>query len=171
MAQNDELITLADVRKYRDVDSQFSSVRFSAFLKEVQDIDLQEFLGSTLWYHFFTNITDEKYQNLLNGEEYVDGTDTLYFDGLKPFLVWAWLVILPLENNVHHTQSGMVDYMHSNTRMPSSSAINQAKEVYKKNMIAEQNKIINYLNVKNDIYTLWNSKCKENGSSLNFDII
>jgi len=171
MALNDQLITIADVRKYRDVDSNFSATRFAAFLKEVQDIDLYNFFGAALWYDFFTNISEVKYQALLNGEEYTDDNDTVYYQGLKPFLVWAWLVILPLENNVHHTQSGMVDYLRDHTRMPSSAAINQAKEVYKKNMLAEQNKIINYLNEKKETYPLWNQKCKGNTSSLNFDII
>lgn len=171
MALNDKLITITDVRTKRDVDTNFSDDRFNGFLSEVQDGDLQELLGPELWLDFFENIEDAKYVTLLDGETYECSGKTVYYPGLKPFLIWAWLGLLPLEGNVHHTQSGDVSYLRDVTQSPSKASMNQAKENYKKNMLIENNKIVQYLNEKSDVYPLWVNTDKVNETSLTIDFI
>ena len=171
MALGDELITLSNVRQYRDVDTQYDPVRFSAFLKEVQEHDLKELLGDALWLNFFENITDINYATLLNGVEYTYNNQTILYSGLKPFLVWAWLAKLPLEGNLHHTQSGDVSYLRDITASPSKSVMNQALENYKQNKLVERNKIIQFLNTNPNTYPLWESDYQQNTTNLQFDII
>ncbi len=171
MALKDQIITIAEIREYRDLDAGFDPVRFNGFLQEVQNVNLQDLLGPELWYDLFTNIGVAKYVTLINGEAYTVLGETVYYPGLKPFLIWAWLSKMPSEGDVHHTQSGEVSYLREVTRTPSSSALNYARENYKKNMMIERNKIIKYLNEKNDIYPLWDDKSEKKITNLQFDII
>ncbi len=171
MALNDPLIALSDIREYRDVDVNYDPVRFTGFLNEVQNVDLRELLGDALWLDFFENLTDANYLLLLNGENYIYNGDTVHYPGLKPYLVWTWLNILPLEGNVHHTQSGDVSYLRDVTSPPSKAALNQAKENYKKNMLVEQNKIVQYLNTKSSEYPLWVGKRQTDQTGLNFSFV
>lgn len=171
MALNDKLITIADVRKKRDVDQDYSTDRFNGFLTEVQDGELQALLGSELWLDLFENTSDSKYQTLLNGEVYVYQGGNVYFPGVKDFLVWAWLNLLPLEGNLHHAQSGDVSYMREVTQAPSKAVVNQAKENYKVNMMRESNKVIQYLNTKYETYPLWDRTDKTEETSLTIDFI
>jgi hypothetical protein len=171
MALNDELITITDVRSYRDVDSSYDSTRFSGFLKEVQEGELMDLLGDALWLDFFKNTADTKYAELLNGKEYTYQGETVLFPGLKPYLVWGWLSKLPLEGNVHHTQSGDVSYLRDVTANPSKSALSQAKENYKKNILIERNKIVQFLDTESATYPLWDYTGKQNESNYQFNII
>lgn len=171
MALGQELITLDDVRNYRDVDKSYSTVRFSGFLKEVQEGDLRNLLGDSMWYEAFNTDFAAPYNVLLTGEPYTYNNETVFFDGIKPFLVWAWLSKLPLEGNVHHTQSGDVSYMREVTSQPNKAALSQAKENYKKNILIERNKIIQYLDTKSDNFPLWVPKNKQNESNYQFNII
>lgn len=171
MALGDELIDLTEIRKYRDVDAGFSSFRFSAFLKQVQEQDLKDVLGAELWLDFFKNSPDAKYQTLIDGEEYVSAGETVLYTGLKPFLVWSWLSKLPIEGNVHHTQSGDFSYLHDVTSKPTKAEIMHVKEDYKTSALIERNEIVRYLNENVSTYPQWNYKNKENRSSVQFDII
>jgi hypothetical protein len=171
MALNDPVITIEDVRTLRDVDTHYSGTRFGGFLKGIQDGDLQELLGAELWLDFFTDITDTKYTTLIDGEAYTYQGETILYPGLKPFLIWAWLGVLPLEGNVHHTQSGDYAYLKDVTTSPSKAAMNQAKETYKRNMMIESNKITRYLNAKTSVYPLWNSTSQDNETRLQIDFI
>jgi hypothetical protein len=171
MALGDALITLAEVRAYRDVDASFSSDRFAGFLKSVQEINLKQLLGDALWLDFFTNIADAKYVTLLNGENYTYNDETVYYPGLKPFLIWSWLINLPIDGNVHHTQSGEVSYLREVTQMPSKYQINQVLEDYKTNALNERNNIVQYLNTKRATYPLWNTDDEINITTHTIDII
>lgn len=171
MALNDPIITLAEVRQYRDVDSSYDSTRFAGFLRGVQDQDLRELLGDALWYDMFITDFAAPYDVLIDGESYEYNNETIYYPGLKPFLIWSWLSKLPLEGNNHHTQSGDVAYLRDVTQAPSAKIMNQVKEEYKRNAAIEANKIIQYLNQKRSTYPLWDSKDKKNESSYQFEII
>ena len=171
MALGDEIITLADVRQYRDVDQGYDSQRFSGFLREVQETDLRQLLGDELWLDFFDNIGDTNYQRLIDGDRYEYAGEIIYYPGLKPFLIWAWLGKLPLEGNVHHTQSGDFSYMRETTMRPMGAESRQAKENYKKNSLIESNKIKLFLNQNNTDYPLWDDKDLRNQTNFQFDII
>jgi hypothetical protein len=171
MALGQELITLDNIREYRDVDTGYSAVRFSAFLKQVQEQDLRNLLGEELWLDFFLNINDSKYQTLLIGEQYVENGETVLYNGLKPFLIWSWLSKLPIDGNVHHTQSGDYAYLHDVTAKPSKYEILQIKEDYKESALIEINNITRYLNQKSKIYTKWDSEDINNVTDFTFDVI
>lgn len=172
MAIGAKLITITDVRTKRDVDTSYDETRFNGFLEEIQNNDLQELLGAALWLDFFKATPDSGvYDLLLNGEEYICQGETILYPGLKPYLIWAWLSVLPLEGNLHHTQSGDVSYLRDVTTSPNKAVLNQAKENYKRNMLVEQNKIVQYLNTKSSVYPLWNSTNQTDQTKMQIDFI
>jgi len=81
MALQDPIITISDVRTIRDVDATYSEDRFTGYLNEIQDIYLKQLLGDALWYDFFNNIGDAKYQTLIDGETYTYSSETIYYPG------------------------------------------------------------------------------------------
>ena len=171
MALGDLLITIDDVRGYRDVDISYSTERFNSFLKDVQENELKDLLGDALWLDFFKNITDAKYIDLLNGKEYTYNNQTILYQGLKPFLCWAWLLKLPLEGNNHHTQSGDFAYIHDTVSRPSKYEVMQVTESYKSSKIVQRNGVIRFLNENSQDYALWASSYENNSSDLAFDFI
>lgn len=170
MALNDKLITIADVRVYRDISANYDTTRFNAMLLEIENIDLRRLLGDEFWYDFFINISATKYQTLLTGESYTYNGETIYYFGLKLYLIWKVLTKIAIEANVHHGDFGNKSFIDP-ANLPSKWEMNEVIEGYKSNALECQNNIIQYLNEKSSTYTLWDNKNQRSITSLTLDII
>lgn len=171
MALNDKIITISDVRTYRDLSANYSDSRFNAILLEVQNQQLRNLLGDELWLDFFLNITDSKYVTLKTGESYSYNSETVYFFGLKPYLIWSVLAIIALEGNVFFGDAGNKTFDELTAPKPAKWEINEIVEGFKTNAADQANNIIQYLNQKASTYTKWNSKNQSNITNKTLDVL
>ena len=171
MALNDLLTTLAEVRTYREIDQNFSSVRFASYLKEVQDIHLKNLLGQSLWYDFFINISQDKYDKLLKGKTYVYNNETIYYPGLKPFIIWCFLLKNINEGNINHTNRGTLQF-NPDTSVPAEKyQIQQTVGSYQLNIKTEENNIKRFLNQNYIDYPLWDILHEDNTTALSIQVL
>ena len=80
------LITETDLREFWSVGKNVPKERINPQILRAQQSDLKPFLGGSLYYDFVTNLSDSKYQELLNGKEYEYNGETVFFGGVKPML-------------------------------------------------------------------------------------
>jgi len=85
-------ITLADVKALHPT-AELDGAVLEPHIQKAQDLDLRPVLGDVLYYDFMSKflVTGDAsyaiYQTLLNGGSYTYAGNTIYFDGLKPFMV------------------------------------------------------------------------------------
>lgn len=171
MALNDQLITIADVRGFKGVSVNIDTTDFSAYLKRVQNTGLRELLGDALWYDLFINKTETKYANLIHGCSWTYNSQTVYYNGLKPFLSYSWLILYGLEGNVQHTNAGNYTF-DPETGLPLKTIDrNQSVSSYRTEQSIERNNILLFLNNNTATYTLWQSKSRENPTRNIIDFI
>ncbi len=115
--------------------------------------------------------TENKYVKLLNGESYTKDSDTIQYNGLRPFISWKLLAIFVTDGTIKHSDTGNFSITGQNFRTPSSGEINASKSTYLQNSTREENHIIDYLNEKSTDFTLWNSKGQENIQKYNMVVI
>lgn len=160
------LININDVRAYRDLDPKYDGERFNAFLRDVQRMNLNEFLGDAMYYDFMQNITDANYANLLNGTTYTFQSKTVEYMGLKPILVFWWLAKAVREGDHFLVNYGNVEFM-DNPQQNYQNA--KTKEIIAgDHMISAsryQNKAIQFLDENKTDYPLWESKKKVKGTN------
>ncbi|MHA2367047.1 MAG: DUF6712 family protein [Candidatus Hodarchaeales archaeon] len=171
MALNDPIITISDVRQYEDVDQNYSSERFSGFLKQIQNNNLRKLLGAELWLDFFENISDSKYTTLISGENYSYNGETIYYPGLKPFLVFNMLTKIIVGGDVFHTNRGNFKYNPETAQPIEKYQLQEKKTDYLTTEKFYENEIIKYLNEKSSTYTLWNGKSQSNETDFTFKIV
>jgi hypothetical protein len=171
MALNDEIITLSDVREYEDVDANYSTIRFSGFLKQIQNNNLRKLLGAELWLDFFNNISDAKYVTLINGEEYEFNGETILYPGLKPFLVFNMLTKIIIKGDVFHTNRGNFNYNPETAQPIEKIQLKETKGDYLISIKFYENEVIKYLNENTTTYPLWNGKRQSQETDFEFNII
>lgn len=84
------LITLADIRKTRDISSSVKEIRVNNFIRDAELTDLRELLGEVLYHDIVTDptlTTRGSYPDLLNGSTYTYSDYTYSHPGLKAVLV------------------------------------------------------------------------------------
>jgi hypothetical protein len=160
------LITIADVQKFRRIDSKFNQEKFDAYLNEVQRNNLRNLLGDALYYAF---MNDDKisgiYKDLLDGKVYnYDNTEIQYF-GLKPFISYCWLSIAVREGDLFISTTGPVNFANNPQR---HFELSKEKEriaiAYTEIANDYANDIIKFLNENNENYPLWKNKKETNSS-------
>ena len=84
------LLTLTDFTDYRDISPNTDAERLNVYIRESQVRELRTFLGDELYlklildYDETTNtFTDQRYTDIYFGVDYVNGTKTIRFNGLK----------------------------------------------------------------------------------------
>src|SRR5689334_14775237 len=103
------IITLQDIKQYRPT-ADLDGVRWEPFCVESQDQDLRPVLGDGLFYDFMTKWYSTgdpmyaSYQSLLNGVNYTLNGQAVYFDGLKPMMVYYTLARLVQNQQVNITR-------------------------------------------------------------------
>lgn len=171
MALGDALFTITDVRGYREVDANFSTVRFASYLKEVQEVHLKNLLGQALWYDLFIHITDTKYTELLGGKVYTYNLESIYYPGLKPWLVWNWLLKNIHEGNINHTNRGTLQFNPETAIQSEKYQIQQTIGAYQLNIKTEENNIKRFLNENYTNYPLWDIESEDKTTGLSIQVL
>ncbi len=115
--------------------------------------------------------TENKYIKLLNGTSYTKDSETIQYNGLRPFIAWKLLAIFLSDGNVKHSDTGNFSITSNNFQRSSNAEINAARSTYLQNSTREENHIIDYLNENSTNFLLWDSKSQENLESYNMIII
>ena len=153
------LITITDVRTYRQVDSKFDATRFASFVQEVQRKNLRGLLGDALYYAFMNDARATGiYANLLNGKTYDYGGNTVQYYGLKPMLCYWWLAIAAREGELFHANIGAVQFV--NNPQNNFEVAKEKERIASGYMATAQdyaNDVIKYLNQYSSTYPLWSS--------------
>ena len=163
------LLTQERLSQTRKISKTFNSDRFNSFEKEARDVHLRLLLGDALYSDLISNSTDEKYVTLLNGEDYVNSQgDTVIFYGLLEYLSYAWLYINAVEGDDFQSNIGTVNFNQQNqfTQRPGGKSYTLKK--YQDSMIIYKNNSIDYLNVKNNTYQLWEGNNKDSRGKFQF---
>ena len=160
-------ILQSDVKAIRRISDTFNADRFNSFAQAAQDENLRVWLGDSLYLDMDTNLTDAKYQTLLNGESYLKDGKTIKFFGLKQYLCYSWLFINTVEGDDFQANVGTVNFgQTASMQFPKSKSATMAK--YSDSMSIYKNNAIDYLNEKSSTYPLWESTEKSKGSSFRF---
>jgi hypothetical protein len=114
---------------------------------------------------------DNKYIKLLNGSSYTNDSETIQYNGLRPFISWKFLAIFLTDANVKHSDTGNFSITSPNFERPSGGSINAAKQTYLSNSTREENSITEYLNTNDSDFPLWDSKPEQNSQNFNFVVI
>ena len=122
------LINIQDVVKYRRIAPDFQQERFDAFLLQIQEINLRQFLGSQLYKLLIDAYPDNggNYSKLIDGCNYTYNGETINYFGLKPVLVYWWLAIATREGEMFLSDYGAVEF------------VNNTQQNYEKSKAAER---------------------------------
>lgn len=243
------LITIDDIRKYRQLGKQLNTDNFEGRVREVQENELTELLGRALSYDFFNELdnnwsvqtgtftrdsdyqftatgvdlsawanyalrindttnnkevfvivktavyggadtiitvegyilpselttieykAENKYIKLLNGTSYTLDSQTINFNGLRPFIAWKLLAIFVSDGTIKHSDVGNFSITSPNFTQPNTGDKKAAKSTYLQNSVREENNIIDYLNENSTDFPLWESTNNENIENFNFFVV
>ena len=154
------LLTLNDIKRYRPT-AELDGQRWEPFAEEAQDQELRPVLGDGLYYDFMEEWHDSgddmftHYTNLLNGISYTLNGQTVYFDGVKPFLVYHTLARFIQNNSTHVTRFGVVTKIVSQSQPADPQVIRQIVNELKSNATTYKNQIDTYLQQNQSTFTLY----------------
>ena len=158
------LITIANVRTYRLVDSKFDTTKFAAFVQEVQRKNLRGLLGDALYYAFMNDARATGiYADLLNGKPYKYNNETIQYYGLIPALVYWWLAIAAREGDMFQTTIGAAQFV--NNQQQSFETSKEKERIASNYMETAQdyaNDVIKFLNENSTDYPLWETDSETN---------
>ena len=106
---NNLLITSQVMRAYVRLPKQMLPEQIDFHIRNAQEQELQQLLGDEMYYHMLTNISAQKYQDLLNGKTYTASSgNTVNYPGLKPVLAFHAYARYVGGTNFQPTESGIV---------------------------------------------------------------
>lgn len=159
------LITINDIRKYHDLDPNYDEERFNGFLRVIQQRNLKSLLGDALYLDLMTNHTQVIYTNLINGEQYTYGNETIEYFGLKPVLCHWWLGDVTRKGEAFLTNYGSVEFVNNFQQQFQGARLKEAiASEFMRTASDYANDVIQYLDEKSSSYPLWDSKPKEPGT-------
>jgi len=151
-------ITLADVKALHPT-AELDGAVLEPHIQKAQDLDLRPVLGDVLYYDFMSKflVTGDAsyaiYQTLLNGGSYTYAGNTIYFDGLKPFMVCKTLVRLAVSQPAQLTRFGFVTKVASGSQPVDKDTIRMFVNGQNSDAQTYQNNICQYLNNNVTTYT------------------
>ena len=154
------IITLQDIKQLRPT-AELDGERWEPFALEAQDQDLRPILGDGLFYDFMTkwyNTGDamySNYQNLLNGTNYTYNGETIYFDGLKPMMVYYTLARFVQNNPVNSTRYGVVTKLVNQSQPVDAQVLRQVVNELKSSAQTYKNQVDLFLNQNQTTYPLY----------------
>ncbi len=154
------LITTEDIKKFRPT-AELDDERINPYIIEAQNIDLMEVLGEAFFYDLMLNFDDSvatnyaQYQKLLNGETYVVGTDTKYFEGIKPIVCYFTLAKFVVANPINITRFGFKVEAEARVGGYDTTLVKRFVDDLKSAGITYQNKATKYLQAKATTYPLY----------------
>jgi|SRR3990167_3523945 len=158
------LITISDVRNYRQISPTFDVNRFNSFLTGVQRENLKGLLGDALYFAFMADArTAGIYLDLLAGKSYLLNSETIQFYGLKPILAFWWLAVATREGDLFHSNMGAVQF--TNNPQQNFETAKEKERIatgYMQSAQSYANDCIKFLNVNASSYSLWKSTDETN---------
>lgn len=154
------LISLSDIKALQPT-ADLDGSRWEPFALEAQDQDLRPILGDGLFYDFMTKFYStvdsmyNAYQSLLNGVAYTYSGQTIYFDGLKPMLVYFTLARFIQKNPVHITRFGVVNKVVAQSQPVDPQVLRQLVNEFRSNAMTYVNQVNNYLGQNQSTFTLY----------------
>lgn len=152
------IITLKDIQELRPT-AELDGARLEPFILEAQDQDLRPVLGDGLYYDFMTKFYDtgdamySNYQNLLNGTTYTYDGQTIYFDGLKPMVVYYTLARFVQNNPVNIVRFGVVQKVVPQSQPVDAVMLRQVVNEMKSNAQTYKNQVDKFLLQNQSTYT------------------
>lgn len=157
------LISITDVRVYRQIDSKFDTTRFNSFCMEIQRVNLRNLLGDALYQAFMSSDrTNGIYADLLNGKDYSYNGKTIHFYGVKPILCYWWLALATKEGDLFLGTIGAIQFV-NNQQQSFESYKDKMNVVSSFSSIAQgyANDLIQFLGANASDYPLWNNNQSE----------
>ena len=154
------IITLQDIKQLRPT-AELDGERWEPFALEAQDQDLRPILGDGLFYDFMTKCYStgdamySDYQNLLNGTNYTYNGQTIYFDGLKPMMVYYTLARFVQNNPVNITRYGVVTKLVNQSQPVDAQVLRQVVNELKSSAQTYKNQVDLFLNQNQTTYPLY----------------
>lgn len=154
------IITLQDIKTLRPT-AELDGVRWEPFALEAQDQDLRPILGDGLFYDFMTkwystgDAMYASYQNLLNGVAYTLNGQTVYFDGLKPMVIYFTLARFVQNNPVNIVRYGVVTKVSQQSTPVDPQTLRQVVNELRSNALTYKNQIDTYLLNNQTTFTLY----------------
>jgi hypothetical protein len=167
------LITLNDIKQLRPT-AELDGVRWEPYCLEAQDQDLRPILGDGLYYDFMNEVFDtggdmySSYQSLLNGVAYTLNGQTVYYDGLKPMLIYFTLARFVQNNPIHITRFGVVTKVVAQSQTVDPQILRQLVNELRSNALTYKNQTDTYLLQNSSTYTLYNGNDTYQKTSFNF---
>lgn len=153
-------IKLSDIKQYRPT-AELDGARWEPFCLEAHDQDLRPILGDGLYYDFMTKYLTtgdamySAYQNLLNGTTYTYNGQTIYYDGLKPMMVYFTLARFVQNNPVHITRYGIVQKTNAQSTPADPVMLRQVVNELRSNAVNYKSQVDLYLNQNQTTYPLY----------------
>ena len=150
-----QLITKADILETWHMGKNLNDDRINPNILRAQQSDLKPFLGDALYHDFITNLTDPKYQDLLNGKEYNLDGNTIFFNGVKPLLAaWSYARIIG-NNQVFVSRGGVTGKVTENSDAQPNPLVQQRDRDAKSEALRLQYEVYNFLDQNNATYLFW----------------
>lgn len=157
------LITITDVRTYRQVDSKFDATRFAAFCQDIQRGNLRSLLGDALYKGLMdSDRTSGIYLDLIAGKDYTYGGESIHFYGIKPMLCYWWLALATREGDLFLSNVGAFGY--SNNPQQNFESAKEKERIatnYVQMAQGYANDSIKFLDANSSDYPLWQSNSSE----------
>lgn len=133
METQEQILTAEEVRKLGRPIGQVDALQLNAYIKEAEQMYVKPLVGDKLYLDILKN-EDDKYDTLLNGGTYTDGSEEIHsFMGLKVALSYFVYAQNIMTGDFQSTRYGMVlkdnDYSQHLSGKERSDAYNNALEV------------------------------------------
>ncbi len=161
------ILTSSDVDFYRKISAQYNSDKFNAFAFDCQQVYLRELLGDALYYELYNDLDvygvpqNSPYTELVDGETFSDGTDTIIYFGLKPFLAYHWLKKALIHGDQFFADYGNISFSDNpQDHMQKQNASEKRLIIsdFDTAIISYRNNIVEYLNEKSNTFDKWEGK-------------
>lgn len=159
MNQLDTLVTKSDFAPFVQISKSVDEEKFlQPTILHAQNLDIKPVFGNAAWTDLMNNRNEDKYQRLLNGDNYVESGLTLTFQGLKASIVLFAHSRYILQKNIVDTSFGLVS---------KDTDVSTPVDVKAKQMIAQQSRTaaqayldecVKFLTTFPSIYTLFNEQ-------------
>ena len=158
------LISITDFTNNKYLSQNLDDRDIDPIIDEAQEFDLKPVLGRDLYLDFSTNVTLDKYQDLLNGKTYTPTgyTNPVQFQGVKEVLkyyVYARLIVL---DGVKSTNSGFVMKQLENSERISGTHRTQMIAQARSGARAHEDEMVFFLNNFYTTYPLWQCSLRKN---------
>tara|TARA_R110002096_G_scaffold217142_4_gene405183 strand:+ start:13878 stop:14420 length:543 start_codon:yes stop_codon:yes gene_type:complete len=153
------IITKADIQVlWSNLDKNFTEAKLSPYILRSQQTELKTLLGDSLYYDFVSNITIQKYIDLLDGVEYSYQGNTIFFGGVKPYLAALSFGRIISNINVSVGTASVTDKATEQSTPHDNAIIQTRGREAKSEALRLQSELLQFLDEKRSTYPLFQSR-------------